>query len=172
MKDLTGYLAPDLVIKAGEHTFTVRPPTKDTGLKLAAINAAGANSFLAAQDQCPACGRAGDIGELPEDLRGVYEQVKHVELGRLSLGDDVYEDMVAKGLPAADIDTLAVYALYYWVLGEQLADSIMEQALGGGAAGEARTSASSTSKPGPRTASGNRTQRRASTRRTGASRRG
>lgn len=80
----------------------------------------------------------------------------------------MYAQMLAAGVPGADVDTFAVYALYYWVLGEEAADEILAATRGGGAQGGA-TSGSSTSTRGPRTASESRTRSRASTRGTAGS---
>ena len=169
LKDLTAFLAPDLELPWRGQAFTVPPPTKDVGLKLAAINAAGVQAYLSLQDACPTCGRAGAGEGMPDETREMLESIKGVDLGELSLGPVAFQAMLDAGVPAPDLDMFAVYALYYWVLGEETADQIMETTRGGGASGEAAPGRS-TPPRGPSTGSGNRTQRRASTRATGASR--
>ncbi|MEN1976997.1 DUF7426 family protein [Cellulomonas sp. P4] len=169
LKDLTQYLTPDLQLPYGDRTYTVHPPSKDTGIKLAAINAVGVAAYAAALEECPTCGRKGSP-EIPADTLAVIESMKDVDVAALALGSDVHAQMVADGVPGPHIDQFGMYALYYWTLGEETADRIFDAQHGGGAKGEAH-SGSSTSPRGPRTASGNRTQRRAPTRGTGASRR-
>lgn len=169
VKDLTQYLTPGLELKWGERTFTVPPPTKDVGLKLAAINAAGVAAYLAVEDACPTCGRAGAPGDLPEETLELLDAIKGQDLGELSLGP-AYRDMIDAGVPGPHIDQFALYALYYWVMGETTADQILEAQheaqRGGGASGEARRS---TPKPGRHTGSAPRTKK-GSTRGTGESR--
>lgn len=167
-KDLTAYLTPDLELPWRDHTFVVKPPSKDSGIKLAAINALGVQSFLGALETCPTCGRTGSI-EIPQATLDTIEAIGDTEIGVLSLGQDVYDEMLAAGVPGPDVDTFAVYALYYWTLGEETADQIMSAKAGDGA-GEAR-SGSSTRTRGPRTASASQTRRPGSTRGTAASRR-
>lgn len=168
LKDLTQYLTPALELPVADTVYVVQPPTKSVGLVLAAVNAVGVATYSAALTECPTCGRAG-APEVPAETLKLLESIGDTDVASLSLGQDVYDRMIADGVPGPHIDQLGMYALYYWTLGEDTADKIMSARHGGGAPGEAR-SASSTSTPGPRTASGNRTQRRASTRGTGASR--
>lgn len=169
LKDLTDYFAPSLELTWRERVFVVDPPSKDTGLKLAAINAMGVGAYLASLDKCPTCGRSG-APELPAETIELVESLGNVDIADLSLGEATHAEMVEAGVPGPHIDTMAMYALYYWTLGEHAADQIMAAQSGGGAQGEA-LAGSSTPPSGPRTASGNRTQRRASSRATGASRR-
>ena len=138
------YLPRDLVLPCGDATYTVRPPSKETGAKLAAINVAGVATWMNMQDACPACGRAGTVTELPEETRELLEEMAHEDVSSLSLGADVVAQMEADGVPGAHIDTMAVYALYYWTLGEATADAIMEAMHGEPGKAETRSSASST----------------------------
>ncbi|GEL47403.1 hypothetical protein CHO01_25190 [Cellulomonas hominis] len=168
LKDLTDYLDPDLEIAYRGKTYTAPPPDKDTGLKLAAVNAMGVAVYSAALEECPTCGRKGSP-EVPADTLAVIESIKDKDVAELALGA-AHAEMVADGVPGPHIDRFGLYALYYWTMGEETADQIFAAQHGGGATGGA-TSGSSTSPRGPRSASANRTQRRASTRGTGASRR-
>lgn len=171
LKDLSAFLVPDLELQWRDRTFVVPPPTKDVGLKLAAVHAAGMAAYLSLADACPSCGRSGAPDELPQATKDLVEAVADKDLGELSLGA-AYDEMQEAGVPGPHIDQFALYALYYWVLGEASADELIKQASGGDASGEARTpsSGSSTSTPGRRTGSGSQTQRRASSRGTGGSR--
>lgn len=168
LKDLSAYLTPDLEIPWGGRTFISHPPTKDAGLKLAAINAVGVQAYQASLDQCPTCGRAG-APEIPAETLAVVESIGDTDVASLALGQDCFDAMVTAGVPGPHIDTMGMYALYYWTLGEATADQIMAAAAGDGAGKASRGSASSTLPHGPRSASASRT-RKASTRATGASR--
>ena len=106
--------------------------------------------------------------QLAHNTHALLESIGDVELGVLSLGQAVYDEMTADGVPGPHLETCALYALYYWSLGEDAADAIFEAQAGGGASGGA--TGPSTSPRGPRTESANRTQRRASSRATRASR--
>ncbi|MEV8029270.1 DUF7426 family protein [Cellulosimicrobium funkei] len=152
LKDLTAYLTPNLEIPWQDRTFSVPPPSKDVGIKLAAINAAGVHVYLETLEVCPTCGRGGALGrELPEDTQATLEAIGSTDLGVLSLGP-AYQEMVDAGVPAPHIDTFALYALYYWTLGEETADRIIA-AKHGAEAGETAPKASTS---GRGTASGNR----------------
>jgi len=168
IKDLKAYFKPDLELPWGDRTFVSHPPTKDAGLKLAAVNAAGVQAYFTAADTCPTCGRTGEV-ELPESTRDLLESIGDEDVARLALGEDCYDQMVAAGVPGPHIDTMGMYALYFWTLGEETADQIMAAAAGDGAGKAPQGSATSTPRPGPRTASATRTKR-GSTRATGASR--
>lgn len=164
------YLPGDLVLPYKGREYRVKPPDRRTGAKLAAINAAGVSAYMALQDRCPTCGRAGQVVELPEETQALLAEIEHENLADLALGADVAAQMDADGVPAAHIDTMAIYALYYWTLGEATADAIMEAQAAGDEAGKApASSGSSTSKRGRRTASASPT-RTASTPDTGESR--
>ncbi|GMA31604.1 DUF7426 family protein [Litorihabitans aurantiacus] len=171
LKDLTAHLVPPLHIPYAGTTYEVQPPSKDTGLKLAAINAAGVATYASVIQACPTCGHSGSP-ELPNSTRELLESMGEAEVAPLALGQDVYDQMLADRVPGPHIDKFGLYALYYWTLGEATADAIFEaQLTGGGASGEAAVSGrTSTPRPGPRTASANPT-RRVSTRATGALRR-
>lgn len=111
LKDLSEYLTPDLELPHGGKVYTVKPPTKDVGLKLAALSVVGISAFA---------GKDG-LDQVPAEQRGIVEALKDTDLGELSLGD-AYQQMVDDGVPGPHIDMYAVYAMYYWTMGEQVAD--------------------------------------------------
>lgn len=169
LKDLTQYLTPDLQIPYGGKTYTVTPPSKENGRKLAAINAIGVATYAASLTECPTCGRHGSP-EIPKDTQALLEEMKDDDVAVLALGQATLDEMLADGVPGAHVDKFAMYALYYWTLGEQAADAIFAAQSGPDALGEALgTGPTSTPKGGHRMASGNQT-RRASSRPTGQSR--
>lgn len=113
MKDLSAFLTPNLDIKHGSKVYTVKPPTKDVGLKLAA---ASSLSMAAVSGQT--------VESLPDSYRRIIDSIKDQDLGELTLGD-VYQEMIDDDVPGPHIDFYARYALYYWVYGEQVADEIV-----------------------------------------------
>lgn len=123
MKDLTSFLVPNLVIGHHGTEFVVSPPSKDDGLLLTAIHAAGIAAFSAA---------GGDVADsLTDTQRKLLDAAKDRDLGEVSLGD-AYAEMVAAGIPGPHIDQYALYAMYYWVLGEDVADQIIAARYGQG----------------------------------------
>ena len=145
LKDLTEYLAPNLDLPLAGKTYSISPPSRDAGLKLAAIVAVGTAETT------------GQSEAATDEQRALIEASTNDALGDLSLGADVHAAMVADGVPSAHIDTAAMYAMYYWVLGETAADRIFEaqaDAKAGGAAPKAKAPARS--KSGRSTASGSR----------------
>lgn len=143
LKDLTEYLTPDLELPHGGKVYVVKPPTKDVGLKLAAINALAAASWAGSEA----------VDKVPESMRAIADTVKDADLGELSLGADVYEQMNADGVPGPHIDTYALYALYYWTMGEQSADELIAIRAG---KHDPKAAAHAASKSGRSTGSGSR----------------
>lgn len=113
MKDLSAFLTPNLDIKHGSKVYTVKPPTKEVGLQLAAVSSLGLAAFA---------GRSQD--DIPDGHRTIIEAIKDRDLGELTLGD-AYQEMVNDAVPGPHIDFYARYALYYWVYGETVADEII-----------------------------------------------
>lgn len=155
MKDFNRYLPANLEITLGEHTYSIKPPTKKVGTQLAALLATSMNRM---QGTAVDPADAKTLESIPDDL----------EVGRLSLGDDVYDQMVTDGQPGAWMDRIATYALWYWVMGEKAADAMAERILAPQSDdGEAAPKGSTTPATGPSTASANPTPK-ASTRATGS----
>lgn len=142
LKDLSQYLTPNLEFPHGGKTYTVKPPTKDVGLKLAAAAVVGAAAF----------GGPDTLNQIPESQRDIVRSLADTDLGELSLGD-AYREMVEDGVPGPHIDTYALYAMYYWTMGEAIADEAIA-ARGGVTAPKAE--APSRSKSGRSSASANR----------------
>ncbi|MBN8881711.1 MAG: hypothetical protein J0H73_05285 [Salana multivorans] len=170
-KDLAAHFTPALELPYGDKTYVVQPPSKDVGLKLAAINAAGVAAYSSMLEKCPTCGQAG-TPDVPAETLRLLESIRDVDAAQLSLGKFVYEQMLEDEVPGPHIDTMGLYALYYWTLGEETADAIMAAQAGGDASGGAAPATGRRSTPtgGRRTGSGSPT-RVASTRGTGARRR-
>ncbi|MFD2839329.1 hypothetical protein ACFSYH_01925 [Populibacterium corticicola] len=111
-KDLKQYLVKDLEIPLGGKTYLVPPPTKENGLILASFIALGINAA-----------RGADSSE--EDIARVQENTD-TNLATISLGGEVHAQMLADGVPEAHIDQAAIYAMYYWTMGEESADAAFE----------------------------------------------
>lgn len=141
MKDFNRYLPKNLDIALGEHTYSIKPPTKKVGVQLAALLATSMSRF---NGQEPSEEDKATLESIPDDL----------EVGRLSLGSDVYDQMLADGQPGAWIDRVASYALWYWVMGEAAADAMAERILSSQSNDEEEAPKASTApKTGRRTAS-------------------
>lgn len=142
-KDLTEYLTPDLELPYEGKTYVVAPPDKDTGLKLSAVTAVGVSAF----------GDADAIDRLSDGQRKLYESIRDVDLGVLSLGA-TYDEMVQDKVPGPHLDTFALYAAFYWTMGERIADQVIAARKSGGA--DPKATARPRSKSGRSTASGSR----------------
>lgn len=143
LKDLSEYLTPDLELPHGGKVYTVKPPTKNTGLILAAINALGAAAWSGPEA----------VDKVPQSMRDLAKTVEDKDLGELSLGEDVYRQMNEDGVPGPHIDTFALYALYYWTIGEESADQLIALRAG---KHDPKAAARARSKSGRSTASGSR----------------
>lgn len=144
--DLGEYLLPDLKFRYGDQRYAVRPPTKDVGLTLTLIATVGAQALS---------DPAGEsMGDLSASQREILASVRDADLGELTLGEDVYRQMIADGVPGPHIDTYALYALYYWVYrSKDLADEMTALSAGKIAP---KATAPARSKSGRSTASGSR----------------
>ncbi|QIK82985.1 hypothetical protein [Sanguibacter sp. HDW7] len=113
-KSFTRYLRPNLDLEARDgKIYHVPPPTKHNGLVLAAIVAYGMNK---------ATGRETD-----DETMALWESIPgDTPVGHLALTQAVYDQMLADGQPEIDVDRYALYAQYYWTLGEDAADQVME----------------------------------------------
>lgn len=126
-KNLSAFITKDLILNLGEHTYRVKPPSRDTGKLLTAINVVGVTTMQTAlAGTCPTCGRSGDP-QIDPEIQELADSVQNKELGELSLGQDVFDQMIEDGLDATTIDTMSLYAMYFWLMGEAVADQILEQ---------------------------------------------
>lgn len=151
MKDLTSYLSPNLDLKLGDRTYSVPPPTKDAGLKLATIVAVGLNAYRGLDS--------------PAETVADFKKIENTTIAELALGP-AHDQMVADGVPAVHIDRAGVYAMYFWTVGEEAADQIIT-AIANEAAGIPAPKGSRARRTGPSTASASPTST-ASTRGTGS----
>ena len=123
-KDISELLDPDLELVLHGHRYMVPPPSRETGIRLAAIVASGVRVFQAGAATCPTCGRSG-MPDLPSETQALLDSMKDLNLADLALGAEVVAQMEADGLPERHQDTAAQYAMYYWTLGEETADAIL-----------------------------------------------
>lgn len=107
-KDLNQYLVNSLELPLNGTTYMVPPPTKERGLTLASFIALGLNNAHGA--------------DTDDDTLDLVKGAANESLADLSLTPDVHAQMVADSVPAMHIDQAAIYALYYWTLGEEQAD--------------------------------------------------
>lgn len=104
--DLTPYRAAPLELNLdGQHTYTIPPPSARDGLLLTAIY----STSLLAQFGEEALQR------LPAELRKPLEERAEEDITPIALGQSAYDQMMADGLPMADIQNATAYALVYWV---------------------------------------------------------
>lgn len=125
MKDLTDFLTPNLELKWRDKVFVVPPPSKEDGLVMTAIHVAGVNVYNSTQTPCDACGRSGNV-EMDERTSARLALAGDRDLGEFSLGP-AYGEMLEAGVPGPDIELFELWAFYYWVLGETVADEIIAQ---------------------------------------------
>lgn len=157
--DFESWAAPDLELTFRGRTFTVAPPSVGDARKILAAAVRGEVHLGLVK------------GEVPVEVQRVLDAIavdEHPALGA------AYQELVDAGVPAATIDRMAYYAVFFWARGKEYADSLAQilwlpregvaEGLGGAA-----PKASSRPKTGRRTASENPTPK-AGTRTTGRSR--
>lgn|SRR5690625_3816051 len=124
LKDLTAFLTPNLKLPWKDHVFEIVPPSKEDGLLLAALNAAGIAQYMNMAAPCEVCGRSAETHEVSDQFKDLIDAAQDRDLGELALGG-AFQEMQEAGVPGADIDMFALYAFYFWTLGEESADAIL-----------------------------------------------
>lgn len=109
--DFADWVADDLRIPLGGKTYEVQPPS-----------VAQAKVILACAVQSEV--RLGlTKRELDDDTKDILAKLEQTPLGEVSLGKDVYDEMVTDGVPAVTINRVALYAVWFWAYGKKLADA-------------------------------------------------
>lgn len=108
--DFESWAAPDLVLTLGERTYSVRPPSVEDAKKvIAAAVRAEVNLGIVK-------------GEIPEAVQRVLTTIGPDD--HPALGADTYRQLADDGIPAATIDRMAYYAVFYWARGKEYADRL------------------------------------------------
>ncbi|TFD41754.1 hypothetical protein E3T37_03625 [Cryobacterium sp. TMT2-10] len=106
--DFGEWVAPDLKLELGGRTYLVRPPTVEAAKMILAAAVRGeVNLGLV-------------TGEIPAEVQAMLDSIgdEHPALG------DAYAALVADQVPAATIDRVAYYAVFYWARGKEYADTL------------------------------------------------
>lgn len=113
--DFGEWVAPDLRIELpdadgnlGGRTYSVRPPSVEAAKQILAAAVRGEVRFGLVK------------GEIPDAVQAVLDTIGETHPG---LGD-VYEQMVSDGVPAATIDRVSVYSVFFWARGKEYADTL------------------------------------------------
>ena len=106
--DFGEWVAPDLKLELGGHAYTVRPPTVEAAKMILAAAVRGEVNLGLVK------------GEIPEEVQAMLDSIgdEHPALG------DAYAAMVTDKVPAATIDRVAYYAVFYWARGKEYADTL------------------------------------------------
>ena len=106
--DFGEWVAPDLKLELGGRTYMVRPPTVEAAKMILAAAVRGEVNLRLVE------------GEIPKEVQAVLDTIgdEHPALG------DAYAEMVADKVPAATIDRMAYYAVFYWARGKEYADTL------------------------------------------------
>jgi hypothetical protein len=113
--DFETWVTPDLEIRLpaadgtpGGRTYMVRPPSVQAAKQILAAAVRGEVRFGLVK------------GEIPEAVQAVLDTIGDTHPG---LGA-VYDQMVEDGVPAANIDRVSVYSVFFWARGKDYADSL------------------------------------------------
>jgi len=156
--DFTSWATPNLEVTLAGHDYSVKPPSVAQAKIILAF------AVIAEHD-------LGLVkGDLDPDLVALTKAQK-VPLAVVSLGQDVYDQMIADGIDQATTNRVGYYAVHFWARGKAQADWLA-QAMWTPKNEEATAAAPKApqdrrSKSGRSTASASRT-RTASTRTTGS----
>ena len=108
--DFDNWVRSDLELHLGEKVYPVPPPDVARAQKILAAAVLGEL-------------RIGLVrGDIPDDVQKIMAQISEGE--HFALTEPVYEQMVADGIPAATIDRMAYYAVFYWARGQEYADTL------------------------------------------------
>ncbi|POH63634.1 MULTISPECIES: DUF7426 family protein [Cryobacterium] len=106
--DFGEWVASDLELKLGGHTYTVRPPTVEAAKMILAAAVMGEVHLGLVE------------GEVPPEVQAILDSIGDEQP---ALGE-AHAAMVADGLPAVNIDRMAYYAVFYWARGKEYADTL------------------------------------------------
>ncbi|WP_020097384.1 DUF7426 family protein [Microbacterium sp. 11MF] len=107
--DFEAWAAPNLEIKLGDRTYAVRPPSVEDAKLILALAVRGEVKLGMVK------------GKLPSEIDALIKTIPkdaHPALG------DTYERLRQDGHPAATIDRVAYYAIFFWARGKAYADSL------------------------------------------------
>jgi hypothetical protein len=108
--DFTEWAAPALVLTFGGRTYQVQPPSVE-----------GAKQVLAAAVRGEV--KLGLVkGDIPAEVQEMLDTIGPDD--HPALGKDVYDRMVADGLPQATIDRMAYFAVFHWARGREYAETL------------------------------------------------
>lgn len=113
--DFSDWAIPDLVITLGGKDYTVHPPSVE-----------GAKSILALAVQSEILLHLASADDVPPAIQEALDTLAQAGTPRgvVSLGQDVYDELVADGHPPVTIDRVALYAVYFWARGRARADAV------------------------------------------------
>ena len=112
--DFGAWASPTLDLALGGRTYTVRPPSVGRARQILACVVRSEIS-LGLVD-----------GPMPAELQTVLDEIRETPLGVVSLGQDVYDQMVADEIPAQDVDRVSWYAVQFWGRGKKQADALAD----------------------------------------------
>jgi hypothetical protein len=116
VKDFTKMLTPNLEITVGNNSYSIRPPSKEDGKVMMAINIVGVQAFNTAT--------AATEMNVDPAIQLLVDANADRDLGELSLRNE-YARMCEE-LDGPLVEKLELYAFYYWILGEHFADQWLE----------------------------------------------
>ena len=106
--DFGEWVAPDLKLELGGHTYMVCPPTVESAKMILAAAVRGEVNLGLVK------------GEIPDEVQAMLDSIgdEHPALG------DAYAAMVADGVSAATIDRVAYFAVFHWARGREYAETL------------------------------------------------
>lgn len=107
--DFAEWAAPGLELAFGGRTYVVQPPSVRASRQILAAAVRGEVALGLVK------------GPVPQEVQEVLDTIGDEHPG---LGGDVYEQMVADGVPQASIDRMAYYAVFYWARGREYATTL------------------------------------------------
>lgn len=74
---------------------------------------------------CKACGHVGTAG-LEGKTAAAWEALQDREFEEVILGRKMFDDMIEADVSASEMHWLAMYVMWFWVLGEETADLLAD----------------------------------------------
>jgi len=111
--DFNAWATPNLNVTLAGHNYSAAPPSVEQ-MKVILAFAARAENDLQAEP-----------GVLDPALDAICEAQK-VPLAVVTLGQDIYDQMIADGIDQATTDRVGYYGIHYWARGKERADFLAE----------------------------------------------
>jgi len=124
-KNISALFAQPFTLTDSEgREWVMRPPHKLRGMEQAVVYA-GLSHAQQKGGKCKACGNL-DTSTMEPKTAAAWDALQDRELEEVILGRKMYDAMLEAEVAASEMHWMALYTMWYWVLGEATADLLID----------------------------------------------